>query len=553
MCGACGGKAGRNKVTPHIEAMLKKWAQPGWSRDVISYPTGICEPCRVRLTDCEKLQTSNLPGRPGVKQRWLKFNLENIVVPRGQLAANCSCIICVTRRSNKVGIKGFNNSKKEVKKIEVKLDKCDQTVQEDEDPKPCPKCFQQKTGRGIPHPCTEAKRKENLAKLVMSEKGVGSEQIVSSVLKQVIEKRDADLIDEVRLTQLKGGNALHVVVGKQKVEEPGTVDALLTAKLKKGLNLSDNNTSKMLTILRKGNVKVEKCVMHVLKEIGSTLEEEYEDVKMTMEVTEKLEDGKDQNQKGKTGKKGNKRAVVKKVLNVTIAKDAKALFEKVIEARKINKNTAMCRTIVDTGQGSLKVCTSIFDGNVDPDISFSSQEGANEKLTGVNRLIILAEIEGGEERHYNLRQILEYLQLHQLPGIVLVGDLSVTNVYLGISKHGGKYACFVCEGASTLESGTLRTFESLQSHYAGYVAAGSNPKTMQTYKNVVNKCLVAADPQEMVGEKIPLPELHLVIGVVNHYRKLLLKVWPGLRLWGKGKWTVHGWQGGGLDGANCMR
>ena len=50
-----------------------------------------------------------------------------------------------------------------------------------------------------------------------------------------------------------------------------------------------------------------------------------------------------------------------------------------------------------------------------------------------------------------------------------------------------------------------------------------------------------------------LPELRLLIGVTNFYYKKLEKVWPQLSVWGHGKWTVHGRQGGGLDGANCDR
>ena len=116
---------------------------------------------------------------------------------------------------------------------------------------------------------------------------------------------------------------------------------------------------------------------------------------------------------------------------------------------------------MDAGQGSFKVVLSVFDGNQDPDIAFAIQEGKFEKLTGVNRLLVLAEVDGGQERHHNLRKILEKLKLHELPGLIIVGDLCITNVYLGISKHGGKHSCYICEGCSTLEPGVLRTFESL--------------------------------------------------------------------------------------------
>ena len=76
---------------------------------------------------------------------------------------------------------------------------------------------------------------------------------------------------------------------------------------------------------------------------------------------------------------------------------------------------------------------------------------------------------------------------------------------------------------------------------------------MQKFKNVVNQCLVKAEPDELVGVKLPLPELHLLIGVSNHYYKLLLRVWPQLALFGRGKWTIHGRHGGGIDGANSVR
>ena len=37
---------------------------------------------------------------------------------------------------------------------------------------------------------------------------------------------------------------------------------------------------------------------------------------------------------------------------------------------------------------------SIFDEDVDPEVSFALQEGSKEKLTGSNRLTFLAEVEG---------------------------------------------------------------------------------------------------------------------------------------------------------------
>ena len=251
---------------------------------------------------------------------------------------------------------------------------------------------------------------------------------------------------EVKLVQMKGGSDLTISLGKRKSKDSGIVDAEVAAKLKKSLDLSQRDTKKMLNILRKGNVKVESNVNEILEEIGKELEEEYEDVKM---VFEKTETEKSEEKSKKTKKK---KVIVKAETSVTVARDAAGLVKKVAEARGISLDNLKSRVVIDGGQGSLKVVVSIFDKNVDPEVSFGGQEGVREKMTGSSRLIILAEVDGGQERYSNLRQLFDKLQLEEIPGVVLVGDLCVTNVYLGISKHGGKYACYVCEGPCTVHT-----------------------------------------------------------------------------------------------------
>ena len=78
-------------------------------------------------------------------------------------------------------------------------------------------------------------------------------------------------------------------VGKIKNDNYGMVDADMNAKVKKGLDLGKNETSKLLHILRKSKVKVEKNIMDVLEEVGSTLEDEYENIEMEFEESVKEE------------------------------------------------------------------------------------------------------------------------------------------------------------------------------------------------------------------------------------------------------------------------
>ena len=102
------------------------------------------------------------------------------------------------------------------------------------------------------------------------------------------------------------------------------VDADMAAKIKKGLDLGKNETSKLLHILRKGKVKVEKNIMDVLEEVGSTLEDEYENIEMEFEESVKEERNNGNN---KTDKERKKR-VVKSNVDVTIAKMPKVLLTK---------------------------------------------------------------------------------------------------------------------------------------------------------------------------------------------------------------------------------
>ena len=62
MCCACGEKAGSRKVSESLEVLIRKWAQPIWSPDVMSYPSGICNACRRLLYKFESGVCSSSSG-----------------------------------------------------------------------------------------------------------------------------------------------------------------------------------------------------------------------------------------------------------------------------------------------------------------------------------------------------------------------------------------------------------------------------------------------------------------------------------------------------------
>ena len=75
-------------------------------------------------------------------------------------------------------------------------------------------------------------------------------------------------------------------------------------------------------------------------------------------------------------------------------------------------------------------------------------------LSGVTRVLVLAILEGIQETHLNIRKILELLNLKEVRYKVC-GDLKIVNILLGLSGHGGKYACAFCYGECNLVPGPV--------------------------------------------------------------------------------------------------
>ena len=133
-------------------------------------------------------------------------------------------------------------------------------------------------------------------------------------------------------------------------------------------------------------------------------------------------------------------------------------------------------------------------------------------------------------------------------------DICLLNAMLGISAHGGCHACAFCDGIPALRSGTLRTFTHIAEKLRQYREAGADPSQMKDYAHVAKECLIKAGASEEVFGVVPLPELHLLIGVVNYLLKLLITCFLGvLEVLKAHSIFRHGYNGGGLDGSSCKK
>ena len=126
-------------------------------------------------------------------------------------------------------------------------------------------------------------------------------------------------------------------------------------------------------------------------------------------------------------------------------------------------------------------------------------------------------------------------------------------VNLVIQAHGGKHACGWCEGVSSLSSGELRTLHSLDTWHQEYAQAGYPKKNMQHFKNVVKPCLIQEeDRTKLCLEVVPLPELHMLMGFVNHMAKFIISLWPEFEAWVVSLGCIRrGYHGGTYEGNTC--
>ena len=173
----------------------------------------------------------------------------------------------------------------------------------------------------------------------------------------------------------------------------------------------------------------------------------------------------------------------------------------------------------------------------------------------------MAYCEDLEENYENMRTIFELLQLDQL-NYVIAADLKLLNVLCGLSGHGGKYACIYCEGERGLEAGRLRSLARIIEYYDGFTSAGSDKRRMKEFANVVNVPLLKLENDDLMEAMIPPPELHLMMGAVNHKLNLLSRLITKMELDEELLWTWcdskgitrRGYNGKNkLDGNNSSR
>ena len=287
--------------------------------------------------------------------------------------------------------------------------------------------------------------------------------MIEKTVKTIVQAKGVQLEKEVRLKGLRGGNSLAIKVGTSS-EPPNVLTANFMLSLKKKLNCSE---AKLLTIarsLKTTGVKLEPKIHEELLRMSHSLDHFY--------IVEKIEFPK-------TYTVNKKRVETRVMGDLVYMKDVPGFVEHVLAEQGLDKENddILVRVGLDGGQGFFKVIVSIFKANYDPEITFSIEEEPGSRLSGANRLQVLAIAEDIQEHYENLRIIVNKLQLNNIDKVTAC-DLKLINVLIGISSHSGKFACPYCEGDMFFQLANLRTFGDLSTWYKIYQVATNDMKRM---------------------------------------------------------------------------
>ena len=343
-----------------------------------------------------------------------------------------------------------------------------------------------------------------------------------------------NLIDGSTFCLSTGGNPLKVTIGtpenKAKRSSIQQLSLEIIKQLQVVLELSNRKTKEMIATLRKGlgsKLSIEPNIFGRLSELEDYISYYY--------YVQKC-------------------AFVDSIGHVTLrdlvyVQNTSDFVLEFLKLRGLDPTLAFIRISLDGGGSFFKVIINIFDCHKNND---DSDELLN---SGVQRSQFLAIVEDIPESNYNLRQIIEKLNLPWV-NFYVAFDLKCGNALFGLSGHSGKRACLWCEGISTLDSGKKRTLGSIDYWYNKYLENKSVKSSMKDFMNCINPRIlyIDLDPDTLIEQLVSPPELHLLIGFVSLLGNFLLDVWPGFDDWLKSKNVIQrGYQGRGWDGNNSNK
>lgn len=575
LCGVCGVKIvfggrlqSRFAICEKIEELIKKFSNSEFNIRDERYPTSICFTCKVTLYDRQKGNLSRfLPKMPNFKDIIL---LKETRTSRSE----CKCFICQTA-SSKIHKKtengrGHKKSAKVIEKTNGLLaaskvhpdNSITKNVDKNDKIQLCKKCLSE-ISKGKIHVCNTNKSHQNIFETVKSLPEHQKDSLIGVLLKDKATNQGMPLrLKNVELNLKSGGSNTKIVVNpKPQKEAFYSVDELDNFYINSGRvlgclttfhisytnniqisGLSLQKMEKFTNFLRStvGKKSVPPYYRRHVSQKAKCLESLYKSDSLEFEI-EKSED---------------------KQLRPVVWADAEELLDAVMAQREETGGVKI-KLMADGGQGSFKMSMTILPENYDEDENLDFEPSPKKRclyaeggslrkkanLNGVKRLIMLCVAVGIKESYSNLRQLFHLTKVNNIP-FKFASDFKVMLLAIGQQTASAMFPCPFCfislglmkegdcgnknfdnsdsefTGEKILDVGEnclkLKTFGDLRESYQKFCEAGGDKKMAKNFQSTVNLPLFEEDDQMYVIEKLIIPELHEVQGIVNYM------FWSGL-------------------------
>ena len=93
-----------------------------------------------------------------------------------------------------------------------------------------------------------------------------------------------------------------------------------------------------------------------------------------------------------------------------------------------------------------------------------------------------------------------------------------------IKGHGGRFACYACEGPCTFQCGQMRPSGLLKQRLAQFLQNGGKLKDAKQFANVIKRCLLEFPEDAVILFLIPPPPLHLLMGATNAIMWVIIQI-----------------------------
>ena len=385
-------------------------------------------------------------------------------------------------------------------------------------------------GRGRLHKCTKAAGQDNLHKLVKNKSLKSKEKIGGKVIK--------DIFDEKHVSR-RGGTVMLATGGSAKLPVSLSINMNKVRfshenlrKLQVVMGQSDRGIKKtaqaIRTILGRDSVDAgfDKFLTESNRILGHLFEIKMFNFKKKPKQTKKdNENNEFEEEQVEVDEKGYMDIKVPGVVCTNFDDTVMQL----IHARNLDPGDIQVLVGLDDGQGFNKIAFTLIEKEKDEKQGRSKRsDGLFPKIfksSGVKKLFLTAVVPGVPENHFNQKALLEALGMEGVEWSMTV-DLKMAMCLVGKSPGQPTFGCPFCDMPKpyTANGYNLLKLGDLAQLHGDYVAAGCPVKNQANYQNCVNSHLLAGDHDSTVLGIINIPELHIMIGVVDKHLTGLEKV-----------------------------